>query len=327
MIKSDTQILTILIPCYNAEKYVSRCTSSLERLSYNDISLLFINDGSNDSTENLIGEWVNSHCNARMISKENGGYSTAINMGLDNCQTDYVMFMGIDDEIIPESLNEICERLRQSQPDVLAFSTEKVYDDDGDSTMQIDPITKYKHPGFYKNDVFSLFRKYGNDVGMLFTRDTSRCFRMTTIGNVRYFGKTGVSADGCFSSMVSFRSNSFEFVNKSCYLWHLHKDSVSSRNKSIDKLIEELEVWYTYFREIKPKILHQKIPDPIINQYFVYKKLINRLRDMNESKIADLHQGHSDDFIKWVYRNSSISIKARIKLACQMLCTSFRSNK
>lgn len=70
---------------------------------------------------------------------------------------------------------------------------------------------------------------------------------MDTIGKTRYFGKTGISADGCFSSIVACKSKSFEFMNDVCYFWHLHEDSLSGRKKTIEKIEEELCVWTEFF--------------------------------------------------------------------------------
>lgn len=312
---NNTPILTIVIPCYNAEKYLERCLSCLESLACDEVSLLFVNDGSTDSTEEIIKMWVECHKNARLIVKENGGYSTAINAGLDNCTTDYVMFMGVDDEIVPAPLHEICKHLRNNEPDMLAFSTEKVYDE-GKIRNEIDVATQYRNPGYYEMDIFELCKKHNEDIRILFMRDTSRCYKMATIGQHRYLGKTGVSADGCFSAGVALRSKSFEFVNELCYIWHLHSDSVSSQSRPLHKLIEELDVWNNHFLNIKEIILHKRIPEPIINHYFAYRRLVNKMYELNEASIADFHNKYLIELSRWLIDNTTLSFRARFKLFC-----------
>lgn len=316
MITKNNGLLTIVIPCYNAEKYLSRCLSSLEGLEFGNISILFVNDGSTDSTQTIIEAWMKNHKNTSMINKDNGGYSSAINVGLNNCNSEYVMFLGVDDEVLPEGINNVCLHLRQNSPDIIAFSTRKYFDDldGGVSKGDIDTMTYYSKPGLYNMDICSLFKILGNDARILFTRDTSRCFKMSVINDLRYFGKTGTSSDGCFSSLMAIKASSFEFLNETCYFWHLHNDSVSGRKKTPEKLVEEAEVWNEYFCYIQNVIEDVKIPDPIINHLFVYKRLILTLFNMNLDELAKKHEERYEIFSRWAIKSETLSLKSRIKL-------------
>lgn len=310
----SSNLLTIVVPCYNAEKYLPRCLASLSGLDCDDVSILFVNDGSTDSTKKIVDDWTACRNNSSVISKENGGYSTAINMGLDNCVSKYVMFLGVDDEVIPHGVSNICNHLRENEPDILAFSTQKYYDDEnGNEEGALDPITVYRKPGVYCSDIYDLQKQVGSDSWILFTRDTSRCFRLSVIGNTRYLGRTGVSADGCFSSIIACKSKKFEFVNEPCYCWHLHRDSVSGREKTVKKMKEEAEVWASFF-EWMGRYSDAPIPNPIIHHYFVYRKLIKKLSQKNEVEYAGEHKKAADAFAKHVLTKNSVSLKSRIKL-------------
>lgn len=310
------KLLTIIIPCYNAELYFERCVLSLERINNDDVSILFVNDGSTDSTRNLIERWIKNHSNSYLINKQNGGYSSAINIALDNCNSEYVLFLGVDDELDADGINNICEHLKKNKPDILFFSTKKIYDDiDGHIIEgEIDSITNYKKPGLYTTDVYSLYTKLRKDTCILFSRDTSRCFKLESIGKTRYFGNTGVSADGCFSSIVACQSRSFEFLNDVCYFWHLHKDSVSGRKKTIEKMEEELFVWFEFFTWITNFYPMKTIPDPIISHFFAYKKIIDILYDEGRIEIASKHEEYVKQFSKQILKKYNISIKSLIKI-------------
>ena len=95
-----TGLLTIVVPCYNGEAYIRRCTKNLESLQ-EDISILFVNDGSTDASRQMIEEWIRTRPNAFLITKPNGGYSTAINCALEACGSEYVTFLGVDDGKFP----------------------------------------------------------------------------------------------------------------------------------------------------------------------------------------------------------------------------------
>lgn len=310
------KLLTIIVPCYNAERYFDRCVLSLEGINKDDVSILFVNDGSTDSTQELIRRWMKKHSNSNLINKQNGGYSSAINTGLDNCKSEYVMFLGVDDELDADGINNICKHLCENKPDILFFSTKKIYDDISGDVIdgEIDSITNYKKTGLYVTDVYSLYENLKKDTWILFSRDTSRCFKVETIGKIRYFGYTGVSADGCFSSMVACQSKSFEFLNDVCYFWHLHNDSVSGRKKTIEKMEEELSVWFEFFTWITNFYPMKTIPDPIISHFFAYKKIINILKVKGRVEIVSKHEEYTKEFTRQILNKYNISIKSYIKI-------------
>ena len=323
--KTDRRTLTIVIPCYNAEKYIMRCTSSLEGLESRKVSILFVNDGSTDSTIELLENWVSIHANASLINKENGGDCSAINTGLDNCNSDYVMFLGVDDEVISNNINEVCCLLQKNKPDIFAFSTIKYNDDNSevDYKGKVDPLTKYDKQGCFEMDVYSLYNHLGSDTRILFTRDTSRCFKTSLIDSLRYFGKTGISSDGCFSSLVACRAKSFEFLNLNCYLWHLHGDSISGQYKTIDKMKEEVGVWDAYFTYIQDTFSIVRVPEPVIDHYFEYKKVIRALRTQKEFDAVREYEKKSKLFSNWILKSTDLSLKSRIKLMIEPLYLSY----
>lgn len=307
------EFLTIIIPCYNAEQYIMRCTTSLEGLSKN-VGIIFVNDGSTDSTKIFIEEWIQNHDNARLVNKENGGYSSAINEGLNHCNTEYVMFLGVDDEIKSNRLNELCELAQKNHPDILAFSTVKTYDDTPTPKIERDSLTQFKSPNYYEMDACAIDKKNHEDSRILYTRDTSRMFKMAVIGELRYFGNTGVSADGCFSSLVAFRAQSFEFVNCDCYIWHLHHDSVSSRAKSAEKVIEEANVWQQYFSTIQREHENKRLPSVVISHIYVYKSIAEKLKEMGYPEIAEEHERAAHSFLGWIRDSKYVSLSSRLKI-------------
>lgn len=76
------------------------------------------------------------------------------------------MFLGVDDELDSEGINNICIHLKKNKPDILAFSTKKIYDDSNKNMMEIlklNSITNFKNPGIYIYDIYTLYKKLGKD--------------------------------------------------------------------------------------------------------------------------------------------------------------------
>lgn len=89
--------LTIVIPVYNAEKYLERCILSLLNQNAKDYELILIDDGSRDNSGKICDRYAEKYNNIRVIHKENGGVSSARNLGIDEAKGEYITFIDADD--------------------------------------------------------------------------------------------------------------------------------------------------------------------------------------------------------------------------------------
>ncbi len=92
-------MISIIVPVYNTEKYLHRCIDSVLAQTYQDFELLLIDDGSKDSSGAICDEYAAQDTRVRVFHKENGGVSSARNVGLDNVQGEWVTFVDSDDYI------------------------------------------------------------------------------------------------------------------------------------------------------------------------------------------------------------------------------------
>ena len=107
---------SVIIPAYNAEKTIRRCLDSLVSIIRDDVELLVINDGSGDRTGEICQEYAEKYSNVRYFCKENGGVSSARNMGLDEAEGEYILFVDSDD-FVTEEYFEISDNVTRIQPD------------------------------------------------------------------------------------------------------------------------------------------------------------------------------------------------------------------
>jgi len=91
--------ISVIVPVYNTEQYLSRCIDSILSQSFTDFELLLINDGSKDSSGTICDEYAEKDSRIRVFHKENGGASSARNVGLDNAVGEWVTFVDSDDWI------------------------------------------------------------------------------------------------------------------------------------------------------------------------------------------------------------------------------------
>ena len=91
--------ISVIIPVYNTEMYLRRCIDSVLAQTYQDFELLLIDDGSKDSSGAICDEYAAKDARVRVFHKENGGVSSARNLGLDNARGEWVTFVDSDDYI------------------------------------------------------------------------------------------------------------------------------------------------------------------------------------------------------------------------------------
>ena len=118
-------ILSIIIPVFNAESYIKQCLDSICLQNHFDkTEIICVNDGSTDNSYQILAEYQNKFSNVVVINKENGGASSARNVGLSQAKGEYVWFVDADDYVFNGALN-LCEILKDESVDLITFSWDK----------------------------------------------------------------------------------------------------------------------------------------------------------------------------------------------------------
>ena len=93
--------VSIIVPVYNVEKYLSACLESLAAQTLEEVEIVAVNDGSTDGTGDIIDEYVASDARFKVIHKPNSGYGDSMNKGLEAATGDYIGIVESDDWIDP----------------------------------------------------------------------------------------------------------------------------------------------------------------------------------------------------------------------------------
>ncbi len=93
----NTPKVSVVIPCYNVEKYLHQCLDSVIYQSLQDIEIICVNDGSTDSTLDIIKEYAQNDSRVKYIDKPNGGYGESMNRGFDMATGEYIGIIESDD--------------------------------------------------------------------------------------------------------------------------------------------------------------------------------------------------------------------------------------
>ena len=107
-------MLTIIVPIYNTENYLSECIDSILNQSYKDIELILINDGSTDNSSSICDEYSSKDKRIKVIHIENRGVSYARNIGLSIAKGEYITFVDSDDFVSNDIYLENIKILEQN---------------------------------------------------------------------------------------------------------------------------------------------------------------------------------------------------------------------
>ena len=121
--------ISIIIPVYNTEQYLPRCIDSILSQSFTDYELLLIDDGSTDGSNALCDAYAEKDNRIRVFHKENGGVSSARNLGLKEAKGEWICFVDSDDELQPAGLQTMVDGISNEVDMVMAG----YYELEGDS--------------------------------------------------------------------------------------------------------------------------------------------------------------------------------------------------
>lgn len=115
-------LLSIVLPTYNVKDYLAEGVASLTGQSFQTIEILLVDDGSTDGTGLLCDELAQRDSRIRVFHKENGGASSARNMGIREAKGDYIMFMDPDDWLDTDAFETLLPLIEENDLDIIRFS-------------------------------------------------------------------------------------------------------------------------------------------------------------------------------------------------------------
>jgi glycosyltransferase involved in cell wall biosynthesis len=188
MLMEDTRkneiYFSLIIPVYNAEKYLSACLDSILRNSFSDYEVICINDGSKDSSKEILDEYGSKDSRIRIYDQKNKGVSAARNVGLRAAKGRYVCFVDSDDEITADYMETFAEITSQNDCNI-ALCDPYSSSPEGTSDHKILPVSKHD---FCRTD----YRKYV----------WGRAYKKTVLENIYFDERIAIAEDETFNMDV-----------------------------------------------------------------------------------------------------------------------------
>ena len=285
-------LISLIIPLYNAEKYLWPCLNSVAAQTFKDFEVLCINDGSTDRTEDIVKSFAEKDTRFRLINQPNAGCSAARNHGLKEATAPYVALLDQDDMLHPQAMEVLYYLIQKGNYDVAEFVNKTVPDD---FVLQNPPSYKLDDIKFevYQNPFNFYFKnKRGGSVLVW-----NRLYKKDAIAGIEFPVNVQPAEDTVFSLKVMFHTMSL--IHTDTQLLYYRDSSTSVMNRGInDKYIkshaEAGKIMSDYFlKSSRVKAANER---KILQKYitrFIFKSVVSqplrRLKD-EKTRLASLQK-------------------------------------
>ena len=266
MTKSFNPKVSIVIPVYNGSNYLREAIDSALGQTYKNIEVIVINDGSNDGgkTDKICKSYGNK---IRYFKKENGGVSSALNMGIEKMEGEYFSWLSHDDVYYPEKVEKQVKALsRLKDKSIVVYSGYEIIDKDGNHITQTDFESKHNIEDLNK-PLYPFFHLILNGCSML--------IHYTIFNKVGIFNEELSTTQDYDLWFRILKETNIYYDNNIVLKSRSHSGQTSKR--SIDRHIKEcnafwLEVFSTMTKE-KMTELEGSARDFYLNLYHSFKEL------------------------------------------------------
>jgi glycosyltransferase involved in cell wall biosynthesis len=120
VVKTEAEVISVIVPVYNAEKYLRQCIDSIVNQTYRNLEIILVDDGSQDNSGKICDAYAETDKRIRVIHKQNGGQATARNEALKTATGEYIGFVDADDWIELDMYESLLSGLRSSNADLIS---------------------------------------------------------------------------------------------------------------------------------------------------------------------------------------------------------------
>ena len=126
--------ISVIIPVYNQERFLSKCLDSVLNQDLEDIEIICVDDGSTDSTYSILQSYASKDARVKILRQENKFAGSARNLGLSVASGEYIHFLDSDDYLFPNIYKKIYHTLKENNLEMVKFRA-KVLDDETRETQ------------------------------------------------------------------------------------------------------------------------------------------------------------------------------------------------
>lgn len=323
-------LVSVIVPVYNVEKWLSRCIDSILGQTYIDFEVLLIDDGSNDRSGSLCDEYAEKDSRVRVFHKPNGGVSSARNLGLENARGEWIAFCDADDYVSPQYLENLYKAA--VAPDIDLVFNYAIVDCNGKAEKET-----YPEKDIHLNELSELFLH--NDL-IWHTSTWSKLFKRSIIDsqNLRYIEDVHIGEDALFLFNYILNCRRIKVICTCDYHYIIRNtDSLTHRVNSFESeikglslilgIVEQLKIHCNLTSELKSKFAwltgsyKRRALNAIYQDNISRKKRLEFLAttDFSDYTSAINENSHQGRIYKWLLANEHHKLYDALRITVKKL--------
>lgn len=231
--------ISIIVPFYNSEKYLERCIKHIKNQDFTNFEVILVDDGSTDNSPKICNEIVKSDPRFQYAPKENGGVSSARNLGISVARGKYLAFVDSDDFINPEYCRVLFETAEKHNIEILDF---------GHSYLK-NKVEVFRKPAFSDNEfvtrpkLLSVLKEASANMFLYFV--WARIYLASFINekNIRFNEKSHLGSDTLFNLEAFLSASSIYSIDTPLY-HYIYNDTSLTQRRYKENLLGKYETQF-----------------------------------------------------------------------------------
>lgn len=259
-------LISVIIPIYNAEKYLKQCLNSVIIQNFNNIEIICINDGSTDNSQKILEKFSKKDNRFKIITTSNKGQGSARNLGLKHAKGEYISFIDADDWIEKNTYSLLYDKAKKNNLDMLFFQMINYMQDSGEFVET--ELYNYKSliDNFEDDAIFSIvdIEKFLFNIAVC---PVSKLYKKSFLDkNKIVFPEKMIFEDNIFFYNAILKADKLGYVAEKLYYRRRHSNSVTQNisKKSFDIILATNKMLNLF----KDKGVYDKFKESLINHTF-----------------------------------------------------------
>ena len=269
-------LISVIVPIYNAEKYLKECLDSLVNQTLKNMEIILIDDGSTDTSSNIVDSYAKKYSNVIVKHVKNGGVSKARNKGLSLAKGEYIAFIDSDDYINLTTYEKMYYKASSNDLDIVGCNTNIIYPGKLVNCNSNIPLLSKDNENDKKITLIYSYAVIWNKI-----------YKREILNNITFKEGSNFCEDVLFLYHVIPKANSFGNVNEYLYNYVQHEGSLTYvYDKKLYQLIDNFDDLVKLYKKEKP---YKNYKDEIEYSYvrYLYGTFIKRLAKTKDKKKFD----------------------------------------
>lgn len=254
--------VSVIIPIYNLQNYIERCLDSVLKQTYSNMEIILVNDGSTDRSLTICEEYAKRDSRIRVFSKQNGGASSARNVGLSYVKGDLLTFVDGDDVLHQDYLKILYLLLIDTNSDIVSANDIRIFNEEEINPAFINDID-IKGKKIYSNTEAILMLYKGHIPCSVY----SKLYKVSLFKNIRFDENLSMFEDNYILSKLFYGSKKLSHIDIDLY-FYIQRDGSLTKPNTYNTIVSNCESLCVYIEKEIFFIMKNKL-DYLINEFSI----------------------------------------------------------